>query len=256
MIVKDFSDSQAAEDLGIVPPRPVSETSADIQPTVKEMDSDDRPRERAARFGISSLGTADLLALILRTGTPGNPITRIMRDLMAAHDGKLHNLEKAPLNSLLKFKGIGEIKAQQLQAILELIRRYNLETFSDNPQLRSSKDIYELMKVLIGNLDHEEIWVLMLNRRHEVLERHRITSGTQSASIFDQKMVLKRALLANSESVVLCHNHPSGTLYPSPQDDNITRQLKDGCKLIGLNMIDHIIVTSRGYYSYHDEGKL
>jgi len=255
MIIKDFSKSVAAENLGITPKGDDTDRQS-AQPTIKDMDSDDRPRERAARYGISSLSTPDLLALILRTGTPGNPITRIMRDLMSAHDGKLHNLENSPINMLTKFKGIGEIKAQQLQAILELIKRYNLETASDNPIIKQSGDIYNLMRVFIGNLDHEEIWTLLLNRRNEVLERHRITSGTQSASIFDHKMILKRALLANAQGIVLCHNHPSGTLYPSPQDDNITRQLKEGCRLLGFNLLDHVIITAHGYYSYHDEGKV
>lgn len=224
--------------------------------TVKELSADDQPRERALRYGIASLATADLLALIIRTGTNGTPVTTLMRELLKSHDGRLHNLERTPRKLLTRFKGIGEAKALQIEAIMELIRRYNAEEAPDNPIIKGSADTYRIMRPVIANLDHEEVWVLLLNRRNELFERQRITSGTGTASLFDVKMILKRALLANAEGVMMCHNHPSGNRNPSLQDDQITRQLNDGCRQLGLTFLDHVILTTHEYYSYHDEGKL
>lgn len=224
--------------------------------TVKEMDPDDQPREKAMKHGCKVLPTADLWALILRTGLPGKPITEMCRDLMRACDGRLFNLERMERRQLMAVKGIGATKALQIEAVMEIIRRYCSETVGERVKIRSSKDIYEVMRHEIGNLPHEEIWALFLNRANEVIGRERITQGSSVASVFDMRKILKEALLRNAEGLVLCHNHPSGNLTPSPQDDSITRKMKSGCEAMDLRFLDHLIVSADGFYSYCDQSRL
>lgn len=224
--------------------------------TVKEMDPEDQPREKAMKHGCKVLPTADLWALILRTGLPGKPITEMCRDLMRACDGRLFNLERMDRRRLMTVKGIGATKALQIEAVMEMIRRYCNEAVGERVKIRSSKDIYDTMRHEIGNLPHEEIWALFLNRANEVIGRERITQGSSVASVFDMRKILKEALLRNAEGLVLCHNHPSGNLTPSPQDDSITRKMKSGCEAMDLRFLDHLIVTADGFYSYCDQSRL
>lgn len=230
------------------------------KPTIKEMAREERPRERAINYGIQSLTTAELLALILRTGQPGLPITDLCRQLMDDNANSLLRLERRSRSELMLTKGIGNAKALQIEAMMEVMRRYQMEANAEQSRkvaaIRSAKDIHDRMRFRIANLDHEEVWIMLLNRRNEVLRDFRLTSGSQVASVFDTKMIMKRALLEDAQGVVMCHNHPSGNLRPSPQDDDITRRLAAACKAMDLRMLDHVIVTVSGYYSYSDEGKI
>ena len=224
--------------------------------TVKEMAPELQPREKAAMFGIDTLSVAELLAVILRAGVPGMPITEMMRTLLRDNDNLLHTLERRSPKELSAYRGIGETKQLQLQAIFQLIKRYNGEELPDRPQIRSSRDIYNVMRDHIGNLPHEEIWALTLDHSNRIITRHKLTVGGKSSSVFDLKMVLKRALLDEASGLILCHNHPSGNLRPSPQDDQITRRCARGAEALDLRMLDHLIVTAGGYYSYADSGKM
>lgn len=225
---------------------------------IKDMDTEDTPRERAEKFGVETLSIADLWALILRTGIVGKPITELCRDLMKENEGKLTRLERRSREELLNIKGLGILKALQVEAVMELIRRYNLEEPSPNPQIKSSADIFRLMRPKIGHLPHEEIWALILNRRNECVKVLQLSKGGISASVFDVRLLLRHALLENASSIVLCHNHPSGTREPSVQDDAITRKCKQACETLELKLLDHIIVTNHNsvYFSYNDEGRL
>lgn len=224
--------------------------------TVKDLDPDDQPREKALKFGCQALSVSDLLALILRTGTPGNPVTQLCRDLMRANGGKLHQLERRSREQLLEFKGIGLMKSIQIEAIMELMKRYAAEEPVNEKPITSSDSIYQRLRYRIGNLPHEELWILVINRRNMVMAEKCLTRGTATASLFDVKTAIKYALLEDADGLVLAHNHPSGNLQPSPQDDQITRQLKDACKFMNLRMLDHLIVTANGFYSYHDNNRL
>ena len=224
--------------------------------TVKELDMDDQPREKAEKLGCAALSTADLWALILRTGLPGKPITDLCRDLMRENDGRLHNLERRDRREILQIKGIGKTKAIQIEAVLEIVRRYCNEELSERPVISCSRDIDKLMRHRIANLGHEEIWVILLNRKNAVTGIRRMTSGSATASVFDVKAVMKNAILENAEGIVLCHNHPSGNLRPSPQDDDITRICREACEILQLRMLDHLILGPQGYYSYLDKSRL
>lgn len=224
--------------------------------TVKQLDADQQPREKALRHGIGVLSIAELLAVILRTGITGYPITDLCRDLMRVNDNSLHTLERRSRSELLKIRGVGATKALQLEAILELIRRYCNEKTGDNPTVTSSADIAAIMRPRIGNLPHEEIWIICLNQKLEARKMSRISSGGIAMSVFDIKLIMKEALLENASAIALCHNHPSGNTRPSPQDDNITRKLAEACKTLDLRLIDHVIVTADGFYSYSDNSRL
>ena len=224
--------------------------------TVKEMDEDQQPREKAEKYGVSSLSVPELWAIILRTGTPGYPITELCRDMMRDNKGSLHKLERKTKQELCEMRGIGSMKAIQILAVMELIKNYFREDIPDEEPIRCSKQIYDLMKYKIGNIDHEEIWILLLNRQNKVTKEFKLTSGTGTSSVFDLKQAIKLAILENSEAMILCHNHPSGTLKPSPQDDKITQELKQACKFMNLRLLDHVIVTVKGYYSYLDSSRL
>lgn len=230
---------------------------AEQQPlTVKEMSVDDRPRERALRYGISSLSTADLFAIILRVGTPGYPVTQLCRDMMRMNDGLLLNLERKTHEQLKMFKGVGESKALQIEAVMEIVRRYGNEKVGERPQIKSSTDIFNLMRHRIGNLPHEEMWVILLNNSNHVIGLQKVGEGGGTTVVADIKKMMKVAIVSYTQSIVICHNHPSGILIPSPQDDNITRKMKTACSACEMSLIDHVIVTSGGYYSYRDRTSL
>ena len=224
--------------------------------TVKDLDSDQQPREKAAKYGIGALSVPELWALILRTGTPVYTITELCRDMMINNEGNLHRLERRTKQELCEMKGMGEMKATQVLAVMELIRNYCLEDIPLDDPIRSSSQIYERMKPKIGNLDHEEIWMLLLNRRNQITKDIKMTSGTSTSSVFDVRQAIKLAILENSEGIILCHNHPSNSLRPSMQDDNLTKELQQACKFMHIRMLDHVIVTAAGYYSYNDSSKL
>ena len=222
--------------------------------TVKELDPDQQPREKAEKYGCGVLSVPELWALILRTGMVGFPITDLCRHLMRENDNSLHRLERRTRQELRDIKGIGPTKSIQVEAVMELIKRYSEEDIPYDEPIGTSAQIHARMKPKIGNLDHEEIWVLFLNRRNQVIKELCVTVGTSVASLFDLKKVIKHALLENAEGLVLCHNHPSGNLRPSPEDKRITLELKKACDLMKLRMLDHVIVTASHFYSFHDDG--
>lgn len=215
------------------------------------------PMEKAEKYGIKTLEPSELLAIILRTGQPGMPITEMTADLMSRNQGKLKVLERRSREELMEIPGIGRVKAFQIEAVLEIMRRYNIEKLGDRVIIRSPEDIFSYMQPEAAPLLVEKIWVLLLDRKHGVIERIQVSSGGTSATVFDLKTILRRVLLVQGvEAVIMVHNHPSGSLKPSPQDDEITRLLFEGCKYLGLRMIDHIIVTQESYYSYADSDRM
>ena len=247
------------EDFGLEAHEPEDSVESQVL-TIKEMSKDQRPRERAINHGIGSLTTAELLAIILRTGQPGLPISDLCRQLMGDNDNSLLRLARRSRNELMLTKGIGSAKALQVEAMMEIMRRYHLE-LTDNTtrrlhSIKTSTSIYERMRYRIANLDHEEVWIMLLSRRNQVIKEFQLTTGSAVASVFDIKMIIKRALLEGAEAIAMCHNHPSGNLRPSPQDDNITRKLYAACQTMDLRMIDHVIISVEGFYSYSDEGRL
>lgn len=213
--------------------------------------------EKAEAYGFKALSTSELLAIILRTGQPGVPVTDLTAKLMENNSGKLKLLERRTREELMELPGIGRVKAFQIEAVLEIMRRYNMEKLGDQIVFRSSSDIFHFMQPKAAPLACENIWILVLNRRNALIECKTVSQGGTSATVFDLKHILRNVLLTPGvESLIMVHNHPSGNLKPSPQDDDITNSLKSGCRYLGIKMLDHIIVTQDEFYSYADSGRL
>lgn len=214
------------------------------------------PRERAEKYGVGVLSNAELWALILRTGMTGLPITTLTTNLMKANDDSLMKLERRSREERTALPGVGMVKAIQIEAVYEIAKRYFREGPEVTTTIRSSKDIFSYMRTDIGNLPHEEIWVILLKRNNQIIGKKRITIGSATHSVFDVKSIMRQALLEKAEALILCHNHPSGTLAPSLPDMEITQKTKDACKSLDINFLDHVIIASHGYYSFLDKGKL
>lgn len=225
-------------------------------PRVKDMSDDDKPREKAERLGCGALSVADLWALVLRTGSVGNPVTKLCRDMMAANNNRLTYLERRSRPELMEIKGMGKTKAIQVEAVMELIRRYNTEEPAELPEIRSSADIYAVIKPRIAHLPHEEVWVVIMDRKHRVAKLFQASKGGWASSLFDIKVIIKEALLENASAIALCHNHPSGNMRPSSQDDDITRRCAEACRVMDLSLLDHLIVSPHAYYSYADQCRM
>lgn len=224
--------------------------------TVKDFDPEEQPREKAEKYTCEVLTVPELWAIILRTGAQGIPITELCKNLMKDNQNSLHRLERRTRQEIRDIKGIGSTKSLQIEAVMELIKRYVAEKIPEGTSIKSSQQIFELMRNKIGNLDHEEVWILFINRRNQVISELRMSSGTSTASLFDVKIAIKHALLENADGMIMCHNHPSGNIIPSPQDDTITRDLKKACEYMKYRLLDHVIVTAGNFYSYNDNGQI
>lgn len=217
---------------------------------------EDRPREKMMLKGRQTLTDAELLAILLGSGTVGESAVSLARRLLLAVDNNLHELGKRSIHDLRRFKGVGEAKAIAIAAALELGRRRQLSDLRERPRIGSSRDGYQAIAPLLTDLSHEEFWLLLLNKANEVMARERLSSGGMSGTVVDIKMVFKCALDARASGIIAVHNHPSGNLQPSMADQELTRRLRRAGEMLDLPLLDHLIVSERGYYSFADEGAL
>lgn len=217
---------------------------------------EERPREKALRYGVESLTLPELFAIILGSGSIGEDVVKLATRIMADNDNKLYQIARQGLAGLRRYRGVGEVKGLLILATLEIARRYQLEEFKQGTQVTSSKDAYKCLSARM-NLDHEEFWILMLNRQKVVMAAERVSSGGTAMTVVDVKMVLKPALERLADGIIVAHNHPSDNPNPSPQDDRLTEKLAEACSVLDLQMLDHIIVCRGGlYYSYNDNNRL
>lgn len=235
--------------------------TAPILKKIKDLDFSERPYEKALAFGISSLSNSDLLAIILRSGTPGSPVTHTCREIMLTYGNMFRTLNRASFDDLKNFRGVGKVKAMQIQAVLEIVKRFNGESMDNSIKISSPEILAKLMTQLIGSDSCEHIYVACLSQSLRLLKLAEISRGLATSSVFDVKPVLKAALSVEAQAIMLCHNHPSGNMATSGPDDQITFSLRDACKAINLRFLDHVIVgggtiDNPRYYSYHNEGRL
>lgn len=219
---------------------------------------DSRPREFAMRHGCQACTTAQLLAILIGSGSRGENVIDLCNRILMDHDGKLHKIARHNYRELMKrYRGIGEVKALEILAALELARRSQLETFDESPQITSSAMAYNYLRNFMNHLRHEEMWVLLLDRGRRIIHRERISSGGTSMTAVDVKMLLKPAIELLADGIIMAHNHPSDTARPSAQDDSLTNKVNTACQSLDIKLLDHIIVCQGGkYYSYNDNGKL
>lgn len=225
--------------------------------SIKEWAIDDRPREKLALNGAESLSNSELLAILINIGTPDKSAVDLAKDLLAAVDNNLQKLAKLSVKEMinLKIKGLGPAKAITIAAALELgVRR----SMADNKKdiVQSSKDIAAYLKAQLQYKKHEVFSVLFLNRANKVNHYEIISEGGITGTIADPRIILKKALEHDAVSLVLCHNHPSGSLKPSRQDEDLTNKIKEAAKYFDIKILDHIIVSEEGYFSFADDGIL
>ena len=217
---------------------------------------DDRPREKMMLKGRSVLSNAELLAIIIGSGTRKKSAVEVAQEILSSNNNKIKNLSKRNLNELCKFDGIGEAKAITIMAAMELARRRESEAENKTIQITCSNDAYQFIKAKLADLDHEEAYIILLTRRNTVISFELISRGGKDYCSIDQRIIFEKALTAKASSIILVHNHPSGQLKPSTSDNKLTKIVYDCGKLISIPLIDHIIYTDRGYYSYMDSGNL
>jgi len=224
--------------------------------SIKDWSEDDKPREKLATKGKSALSNAELIAILIGSGSRSESAVSLSKRILQSADNNLNELGKMSLDELMKFKGIGEAKAITITAALELGRRRQLSDIKDKPQIRSSRDAYDAIAPLVMDLQHEEFWILMLNRANKVVKRVKISLGGVAGTVVDAKIIFKKALELPASALVLCHNHPSGNLRPSGADIEITKKIKAAGELLDINILDHLIVSEMGYFSFADEGMM
>ncbi len=224
--------------------------------SIKNWAIDDRPREKMLQKGPVALSDAELLAILISSGTKEKSALDLAREILAASDHNLQELGKVSIKALQKTKGIGEARAITIAAALELGRRRQLGNALERPVIKQSKDAADIVIPLINDLSHEALCVLFLNQSNKVVRHEIMSSGGLSGTVVDNRMILKQALLYNCNKLILAHNHPSGQLKPSKADIDVTAKLKAAAAVMDIQLLDHIIVSGTTYTSLADEGLL
>lgn len=223
--------------------------------TIKQWASEDRPREKLLSKGIETLSDAELIAILLSTGTKKQSAVDLGKLILASVDNNLHLLGKQSVKNLTKIDGIGEAKAITIIAALELGKRRKKADL-ERVKVNNSETVFEIFQPLLGDLAHEEFWALYLNRSNSVIDKERISTGGVAGTVIDNKIILKHAIEKLSSSIILIHNHPSGNTQPSENDKNITNKIKHAAQYMDINILDHIIIGDTKYFSFADEGLL
>jgi DNA repair protein RadC len=217
---------------------------------------EDRPREKLLKAGVHALSNAELMALIIGSGTRETNAVELSRNILASVDNNLQELGKLGIAELSGFKGMGNARSVRLMAALELGKRKNNSYLPDRLFIKDSQTAFELMQPILGNLEHEEFWIIILNRAHRVLQTKKISQGGLTGTVIDTRMILKFALEKKATSLIIVHNHPSGNKTPSEADRLITAKIKKAAEIMDIHLLDHLIITSDSYLSFADEGIL
>ncbi len=224
--------------------------------TIANWSPDDQPREKLRDKGPDSLSNAELLAILVGSGYPGMSAVELMQKILGDCHNNLNTLGKMSIRQLMEYKGVGEAKAITILAACELGKRRQMETPEERPKLSTATRLYNHMHPVMQDLDVEEFWVLLLNQNFQLIKKQRISHGGISEVSVDIRIIIREAILNNATIVAACHNHPSGNITPSRQDDALTMSLQKACSLMRLHFMDHVIVADGQYYSYHESGRL
>ena len=222
--------------------------------SLKSWSVEERPREKVMANGIQMLSDSELLAIILGSGTRNMSAVELARTLLRGAGNSLHELGRQSAGDLRKIKGIGPAKAISVLAALELGRRRAGMHQVEKIPVKSSETVFNLFHPLLGDLDHEEFWLLMLNRANRILGRFKVSQGGLAGTVIDTRIILKKALDNLASSIIVCHNHPSGNKQPSDADVKITEKLKKAAEMLEIKLLDHVIIADKSYFSFADEG--
>ncbi len=225
---------------------------------IREMAEDERPREKALKQGIKSLSNAELMAILFGTGMRGKSVIRLSEEILHDNGNHLSKVARLTVKDFMnRYKGVGMAKAISILAALELGSRSAADAASiSQPVINSAKIAVEVMKHHFDRLPHEEFWVMLLSQSGKILREVCISKGGISLTAVDVKLIFKSAIENYASAMILFHNHPSGALQPSPQDDNLTKKICEAAKILDMRVNDHIIITDGSYYSYHDNGRM
>lgn len=223
---------------------------------IKAMSEDERPREKLMSKGVEAMTTPELLAILIGSGTTKKTAVELMKEVMDDCDNRLSNLSKMSMEELMNYKGIAEAKALSIIAAAEIGRRRSLEKVTDQPCMDQSQKVYDYMHDKVQDLTHEQSWALLLNNSARLIKCVLISTGGLASTAVDVRMLLKKAILADATCFILVHNHPSGSLVPSADDKALTEAVRKAGDTVKITMLDHVIVTDGGYYSFADRGML
>ena len=224
--------------------------------SIKDWDEADMPREKLERLGAEALSNAELLAILIGSGSIKESAVDLMKRVMSDCNNNLNTLGKLTITDLMKYNGVGPAKAITILAACELGKRRQAEKPEERVKLDSALAIYKEMHPVMQDLDVEEGWVLLMNQNFKLIKKMCISRGGLTETAIDVRAIIKQAIMSNATVIALCHNHPSGGLRPSGADDSLTNKVKDACNLMRLFFLDHVIITDGGYYSYSEEGRI
>ena len=224
--------------------------------TIAHWAEDDQPREKLRDKGAQALSNAELLAILIGSGTPGVSAVQLMQDVLNGCNNNLNTLGKLTIRQLMDYKGIGEAKAITILAACELGKRRQQEKPEERPDLSTATRIYNHMHPLLQDCDVEEFWVLLMNQNYRLIRKMCISHGGITEVAVDIRIIMREAVLANATILAVCHNHPSGNLRPSEMDNQLTSSLQKACQVTRIHLQDHVIITDGAYYSYHEKGRI
>lgn len=224
--------------------------------SINQWAEEDRPREKMMHLGAEALSNAELLAILIGKGSPQEDAVSLMKRILTDSNNNLNTLGKKNIHKLCEYNGIGEAKAVTILAACELGKRRQMETAEERPDCGTATRIYNHMHPIMQDLDVEEFWVLLMNQNYKLIKKLRISHGGITEVAVDIRIILREAMLINATILAVCHNHPSGNLRPSEQDNRLTQNIKKACDIMRIHFLDHVIVTDGHYYSYHEEGRL
>lgn len=220
--------------------------------SIKHWSDDDKPREKLLNKGRSALSDAELIAILIGSGSRSESAVELSKRILASVDNNLNELGKLSTKQLMTFKGIGEAKAVTIAAALEIGRRRRGEGSLKVDKISSSKDAFEILQPIMGELEHEEFWILYLNNSNKVLQKSQLSKGGITGTLVDVRIIMKQTLELGAVGLILAHNHPSGTLKPSSADKQITQKIKTASESLDIKVLDHIIITQKDYFSFAD----
>ena len=224
--------------------------------TIAHWAEDDQPREKLRDKGAQALSNAELLAILIGSGTPGVSAVQLMQDVLNGCNNNLNTLGKLTIRQLMDYKGIGEAKAITILAACELGKRRQQEKPEERPDLSTATRIYNHMHPLLQDSDVEEFWVLLMKQNYRLIRKMCISHGGITEVAVDIRIIMREAVLANATILAVCHNHPSGNLRPSEMDNQLTSSLQKACQVMRIHLQDHVIITDGAYYSYHEKGRI
>ncbi len=224
--------------------------------SIKNWKEDDRPREKLIIKGKSVLSDAELIAILIGSGSKNESAVDLSKRILASVSNNLNTLARLSVAQLTQFKGIGEAKSVSIVTALELGRRRRLEKALIQSKITSSKHVFEIMQPIIGDLPHEEFWVLYLDNSNKIIQKTQLSKGGITGTLVDTRLLFKKAMELSAVGLIITHNHPSGTLIPSTSDKNLTQKIKKAGQTLDIKLLDHIIITEKAYFSFADDNIL